>query len=49
MIAIETTQNEDRPLALIVHQDSGAVVWDIRWVCGWKGSFYLYCNMFLYV
>eukprot|EP00890_Picochlorum_soloecismus_P000396 jgi/Picsp_1/1357/NSC_04837-R1_transducin wd40 domain-containing protein len=30
VVAIETTQNEDRPLALIVHQDSGAVVWDIR-------------------
>ena len=30
VVAVAVTRNADRPLALIVHRNSGAVVWDIR-------------------
>lgn len=30
VIAVAVTRNDDRPLALIVHRNSGAIVWDVR-------------------
>jgi hypothetical protein len=30
VVALAITRNNDRPLALIVHRNSGAIVWDIR-------------------
>ena len=30
VVALAMTKNNDRPLALIVHRNSGAIVWDIR-------------------
>ena len=32
VVALAVARNGDRPLAVIVHRNSGAVVWDVRWV-----------------
>jgi len=30
IVAVAIARNDDRPLALLVHRNSGALVWDIR-------------------